>query len=296
MSTRPSRALLFLAFLSTAAQAAAESAPGLTASPVLPTAPARAALPAPAPRRTVLLLGDSLIATGFGEYLQNQLAAHPSIRCERRAKSSTGLARPDFFDWLEVGQQEVQEHQPDVVVVILGGNDGQALHTRQGRATVGWGKPDWQGEYRQRLTDFVTAISAPGRKIVWLELPATGRQRFEQKLTLIRDLQREVIAGRGDAVHLETRPYFTDARGKALKQARVEGFRKPMRLRMTDGVHFTVAGGRYFANKVYPEVLGVLGLEAPHLPAPNEKHTARPAATPAMQAAAPAAPAAPATP
>ncbi|MBN8231246.1 DUF459 domain-containing protein [Corallococcus macrosporus] len=292
MSTRPLRALLFVAFLSTAAQAAPEPASGLNASPVLPTAPAQAAAPAPAPRRTVLLLGDSLIATGFGEYLQNQLAAHPKVRCERRAKSSTGLARPDFFDWLEVGQQEVQQHQPDVVVVILGGNDGQALHTRQGRATVAWGKPDWQGEYRQRLTDFVTAISAPGRKIVWLELPATGLHRFEQKLTLIRDLQREVISGREDAVHLETRPFFTDARGKALKQARVEGFRKPMRLRMTDGVHFTVAGGRYFANKVYPEVLGALGLEAP---GPDAQHTTRPAASTAktaLQASAPASPAA----
>ncbi len=287
MSTRPLRALLLLSFLSTAAQAAPETAPGLAASPVLPTVPAQAATPAPAPRRTVLLLGDSLIATGFGEYLQNQLAAHPRIRCERRAKSSTGLARPDFFDWLEVGQQEVKQHQPDVVVVILGGNDGQALHTRQGHATVAWGKPDWQGEYRQRLTEFVTAISAPGRKIVWLELPATGRQRFEQKLAVIRDVQREVISGREDAVHLETRPYFTDARGKALSQARVEGFRKPMRLRMTDGVHFTVAGGRYFANKVYPEVLGVLGLE------PEEQHTSRPKAAPAMQALAPVAPAPP---
>lgn len=282
MSTRPLRAFLLLAFLSTAASAASAPEPGPAAAPAPP-----AVAPASAPRRTVLLLGDSLIATGFGEYLQNQLSAHPRIRCERRAKSSTGLARPDFFDWLEVGQQEVQQHQPDVVVVILGGNDGQALHTRQGRATVAWGKPDWEGEYRQRIQDFATAISAPGRKIIWLELPATSRHRFEQKLTLIRGLQREVISAREDAVHLETRPFFTDARGKALKQARVEGFRKPMRLRMTDGVHFTVAGGRYFANKVYPEVLGVLGLES------GEQHTARPAAAPveaALQALAPVAP------
>jgi uncharacterized protein len=262
MSTRPLRAFLLLAFLSTAAQAASETGPGPSAAPVLPAAPSQVASPAPAPRRTVLLLGDSLIATGFGEYLQNQLAAHPRVRCERRAKSSTGLARPDFFDWLEVGPQEVKLHQPDVVVVILGGNDGQALHTREGKATHPWGKPDWEGEYRQRIESFVAAIAAPGRKIVWLELPTTGRTRFEQKLTLIRGLQREVIAGREDSVHLDTRPFFTDARGKALNKAKVDGFRKPMRLRMTDGVHFTVAGGRYFANKVYPEVLGALGLDA----------------------------------
>lgn len=232
------------------------------AAPVLP-APPPAASPAPpvaARSHTVLLLGDSLIATGFGEYLQARLEAHPNIRTARRAKSSTGLARPDFFDWMTVGQQEVERHNPDVVVVILGGNDGQSMKDLKGGKPIHWGKPEWEQAYRQRLADFVKVLSAPGRKIVWLELPATGRTRFEQKLGLIRGLQREVIASHQDALHLDTRPFFTDAKGRALVQARVEGFRKPMRLRMEDGVHFTVAGGRYFASKVYPEVLSVLGL------------------------------------
>jgi hypothetical protein len=232
------------------------------AAPVLP-APPPAVSPSPpvAERKhTVLLLGDSLIATGFGEYLQARLEEHPRIRTARRAKSSTGLARPDFFDWMTVGEEEVKRHQPDVVVVILGGNDGQSLKDTKGGKPIHWGKPEWEQAYRQRLADFVKVLSAPGRKIVWLELPATGRKRFEQKLTLIRGLQREVVTAHQDALHLDTRPFFTDAKGRALLLARVEGFRKPMRLRMEDGVHFTVAGGRYFASKVYPEVLGVLGL------------------------------------
>jgi len=232
------------------------------AAPVLPAPPPTACPSPPEAERshTVLLLGDSLIATGFGAYLQADLEAHPRIRTARRAKSSTGLARPDFFDWMEVGQQEVQRHQPDVVVVILGGNDGQSLMDGKGGNPIHWGRPEWEQAYRQRLEDFVKVLSAPGRKIVWLELPATGLKRFEQKLTLIRGLQREVITARQDALHLETRSFFTDAKGHALLQARVDGFRKPMHLRMEDGVHFTVAGGRYFATKVYPEVLGVLGL------------------------------------
>ncbi|QSQ24183.1 DUF459 domain-containing protein [Pyxidicoccus parkwayensis] len=236
----------------------------LNAAPVLPAPPPAASPTPPVAERnhTVLLLGDSLIATGFGEYLQARLEAHPHIRTARRAKSSTGLARPDFFDWMTVGQEEVARHQPDVVVVILGGNDGQSLKDAKGGKPIHWGRPEWQEAYRKRLEDFVSVLSAPGRKIVWLELPATGRKRFEQKLELIRGLQREVVASHQDALHLETRPFFTDAKGHALVQARVEGFRKPMRLRMEDGVHFTVAGGRYFANKVYPEVLGLLGLSS----------------------------------
>uniref|UniRef100_UPI003899256B DUF459 domain-containing protein n=1 Tax=Myxococcus dinghuensis TaxID=2906761 RepID=UPI003899256B len=235
---------------------AQQPTPSATAGVAPTSAPA-----APAERpHSVLLLGDSLIATGFGDYLLARLEAHPLIRASRRARSSTGLARPDYFDWMAVGEEEVKRHQPDVVVVILGGNDGQSLLERSGGKPVHWGKPEWEEAYRRRLDSFASVISAPGRKIVWLELPATGLKRFEQKLGVIRDLQREVIGARADARYVDTRAFFTDAQGRALLHARVEGFRKPMKLRMDDGVHFTIAGGRYFASKVYPEVLGALGL------------------------------------
>jgi len=208
----------------------------------------------------VLLLGDSLIATSFGEHLESRLDSHPLIQCKRRAKTSSGLARPDFFDWMEEGQREVERHKPEVVVVILGGNDGQPLLERQGKRGVSWGKPEWEPAYRRRVEDFLRVIAAPGRRVLWLALPPTGLPRFERKLELIRRVQREVIAGREDTVHFDTGPLFTDASGKPLREARVQGFRKPRALKMEDGVHFTLAGGHYFANKVYPEVLELLGL------------------------------------
>jgi hypothetical protein len=211
-------------------------------------------------QHSVLLLGDSLIATSFGEHLESRLDSHPLIQCKRRAKTSSGLARPDFFDWMEEGRREVERHNPEVVVVILGGNDGQPLLERKGRGGVSWGKPEWEPAYRQRVESFLQVIAAPGRRVLWLALPPTGLPRFERKLELIRRVQREVIAGREDTVHFDTGPLFTGADGKPLKVARVEGFRKPRALKMEDGVHFTLAGGHYFANKVYPEVLGLLGL------------------------------------
>lgn len=209
---------------------------------------------------TVLLLGDSLIATSFGEHLESRLDSHPLIRCKRRAKTSSGLARPDFFDWMEEGQREVVRHNPEVVVVILGGNDGQPLLERKGRGGVSWGKPEWEPAYRQRVESFLQVLAAPGRRVLWLALPPTGLPRFERKLELIRRIQREALAGREDTVHFDTSPLFTDAKGKPLREARVQGFRKPRALKMEDGVHFTLAGGHYFANKVYPEVLDLLGL------------------------------------
>lgn len=257
MDNRLARALVGLALLLSGLAHAAlpkEDAP----ETLLP--PSGATAPEPKRERTVLLLGDSLLSSGFGKDLETKLDAHPLIRCKRRAKSSTGLARPDFFDWMEAGRQEVERVQPDVVVVILGGNDGQGLTDGKGKAVSQWGDAKWEDAYRQRVEGFLQVLGAPGRKVLWLELPATGLPRFERKLALIRRVQREVLATHGDARHLDTGPYFLNAKGKPLMTAKVDGFRKPMRLRMDDGVHFTGAGGRYFAEKVYPEVLGVLGL------------------------------------
>ncbi len=209
--------------------------------------------------RTVLLLGDSLIVTSFGESLEKSLNEHPGIRAVRRAKSSTGLARPDFFDWMAVGREEVERHRPEVVVVIMGGNDGQGLTDSKGKARVQWGAPGWEAAYRQRAEDFLRVLAAPGRRILWVELPITRLPGFERKLVVIRRLLREAVSAREDATHLDTSSFFIDSKGGVLLEAPVEGFRKPMRLRMDDGVHFTLAGGRYFASKVYPAVLGLLG-------------------------------------
>ena len=229
------------------------------------------------PPRTVLLLGDSLIVSSFGEYLEKFLVEQPVVNVVRRAKSSTGLARPDFFNWMTTGREQVEQHRPDVVVVIMGGNDGQGLTDEHGKAQVQWGAAGWEAAYRQRVEDFLQVLEAPGRKLLWVELPVTGTRHFERKLGIIRRVLREAVSAHGEATHLETRPFFTDARGAVLRVAPVDTFRKPMKLRMEDGVHFTLAGGRYFASKVHPAVVSLL---SPPAPAAPPRITCRPADAP----------------
>jgi hypothetical protein len=263
METRFVRALVCLVVLLSAGMARAAETPDTSGS------------------RTVLLLGDSLIVTSFGEHLETLLNEQPGIRAVRRAKSSTGLARPDFFDWMAVGREEVERHRPDVVVVIMGGNDGQGLTDGKGKAQVQWGASGWTAAYRQRVEAFLGVLSAPGRKLLWVELPVTGLKNFERKLGIIRPLLREAVGAREDSVHLDTKSFFTDAKGGMLKEARVDGFRKPMRLKMEDGVHFTLAGGRYFATRVFPSVVALLEAseDAPSAPTdePPEDPTKEPA-------------------
>lgn len=235
------------------------SAPAI--APATPEEPPPADLPPAGPRK-ILVLGDSLAATGFGALLEKKLDAHPDLECARKAKSATGLARPDFYDWESEAKKAVEQHKPDLVVVIMGGNDGQDLTNKNGKGKrVAWKSDGWNDAYKARVGDFLKEISADGRKILWLGLPRTATTGFEQKLTTIRDLQSQAIGDHGEAAtYLDTTPFLTNEAGTLLDRANV-GKRKDQVLREDDGIHFTMSGSEYFADKVYPEVLKVLGVE-----------------------------------
>lgn len=231
------------------------SAPALVA----PEEPQEAA--APATPRKVLVLGDSLAATGFGALLEKRLDAHPDIECFRKAKSATGLARPDFYDWEAEAKKAIEQRKPDLVVVIMGGNDGQDLASKSGKGKrVAWKSEGWADAYKGRVSDFLRGLSAEGRKILWLGLPRTDTTSFEQKLVTIREVQNLAVSELGDAAeYLDTSPFLTGKDGELLETATI-GKRKEQSLRDDDGIHFTMAGSEYFADKVYPEVLRVLGV------------------------------------
>lgn len=223
---------------------------------------------AASPRKRVLVLGDSFVVSAFGVTLERLLAEHPELEGARRGKSSSGLARPDFFDWFGEGRRLVARYRPDLVVVIMGGNDGQDLVPWAGKRRVHWGSPGWPAAYRERVVAFVKAVRAPGRKVLWLGLPPMGPRRFEKKVEYIRKLQREALRDLEDVSYVDTRPLLTDARGRLLptvpssKGGGKGGRKKGARIRDPDGVHFTVAGGQFFAREVWPALLAKLGVKA----------------------------------
>lgn len=217
----------------------------------------------PAEPYKVLILGDSLAATGFGALLERKLDAHPHVVCYREGKSASGLARPDFFDWLEMGKKHVEFRQPDLVVVIMGGNDGQDITRRKNGdgKRANWKSEGWEAEYRARVDAFLANVSAPGRKVLWLGLPFMGLRSLEEKLTTIRRVQQDAVEALGDGYrYLDTVPFVTTEDGKMLTEAKVGPRNKSQAIRAEDKIHFTMAGSEYFADRIFPAVLDVLAL------------------------------------
>lgn len=259
--------------------AAADPEPAIVEPPAEPKPPE---LLIPDKPYKVLILGDSLAATGFGVLLEDKLDKHPHVDAYRKAKSATGLARPDFFDWYDQGPAQVEFRKPDLVIVVMGGNDGQDIPPWKGSARVRWDTDSWPAAYRGRVDQFLQEISAPvaredgseiSARILWLGLPQMGLRSLEKKLVLIRQIQQDAVASHGQgAVYLDTTPFLVDGQGALIEKAPVDG--KERELRAEDGIHFTMSGSEYLADKVYPEVLGVLALpDIDALPKPADPGT-----------------------
>jgi hypothetical protein len=68
---------------------------------------------------------------------------------------STGLVRPDFFNWPAQVQQQVEAFDPGAVAVMFGANDNQAVQASSGKIYQ-FGSDGWKKEYRKR--------AVPGRR------------------------------------------------------------------------------------------------------------------------------------
>lgn len=221
-----------------------------------PTPPAR---PPERDEYRVLILGDSMAATDFGAALEAELSAHRRITCARRGKSATGLARPDYFDWMKEAAIQIERHAPDLVVMIIGGNDGQDLVSLDG-TRIAWKSEAWSAAYADRVSRIVDLATTGERWLLWLELPVMELPSLEDKLAAIRSVQKRSVEAFPRARWLETRGHFVDASGAILERAAVDGYRRPQALRQTDRIHFTVPGARFFASRVVPAVLELLAL------------------------------------
>ena len=197
-----------------------------------------------------------MAATDFGRELQKKLRGRKQTRCFRKGKSSTGLARPDFYDWMGEGKRQIKKTKPNVVIVIVGGNDGQDLIDKaRKKRRVFWRGKKWETAYSERINNFVTLLREPDRHVIWLELPAMDRKRLENKLKLIREVQKETIETMGNRTHyVRTEQHFYEPSGKLIRKISDPKSRKKVPLRQEDGIHFSLAGSKYFAHRVFLQV------------------------------------------
>jgi hypothetical protein len=201
----------------------------------------------------VLIIGDSL-GKDFAYGFATVVAADPTVAVTTDARPATGLSRPDYFDWPAQLARDVANDRPELVIVMLGGDDAQPFEV-DGHP-VAQGSAEWRTVYAARVSAFMRTAASGGRVVLWLGLPIMGDEVFSARM---RDLNAiyAAAAERERVRFVETWTLFADAAGRYAPFLRDESGRMEA-VRQLDGIHFSVAGalriGAYARKLVADEI------------------------------------------
>ena len=202
-------------------------------------------VPTPENKAKVLILGDS-DAGNFGPYLMNLLDANGVTESDLFYKVSSGLSRPDFFDWPAEIATRLPEADPDIVVVTYGGNDAQDLLIDEQYYPVD--TPEWRKEYGKRVGDVMDMLTADGRTLVWVGIPNASEEAFTSRLQVLRDVTLAEIEERPESVvYIDTWNRFVGLSGGYADYVIDPRDGKGKNVRASDGFHLNMTGSEILA-------------------------------------------------
>jgi uncharacterized protein len=230
--------------------------PGSTPSP-LPHARDPLRAPTAGNKLRVVVVGDSQ-AVGLSTALSDYLSP-PLVRVWNQARTSTGLARLDYFNWLGAMRQIVDGFQPDVVVVMIGENDDQAQRAPDGSA-IPVGSVEWVRSYRDRVERFLRIATSRKARVVWVGLPIT-RDRARWTMTRrLNDIYRSSVSERRGALYVDTWDLLqTPGGGYSAFRPNEHGVEQLMGA--PDGIHLAGDGYGYLARILLRQVVDAWGLD-----------------------------------
>lgn len=194
--------------------------------------------PTPARKLRVAIVGDSL-AAGLG-YFAERVFLPRLVRVSGQGRISTGLARPDYFNWPFTMRRIVRRFDPDLVIVMLGENDHQSLQDVHGNRAAAIGTAEWPAEYRDRVLQLMRIATSGGAKLVWAGLPVASDGRFREHSRRQNDVFEFASSIVNDVAYFDTWNRFRAPGGGYTAYFR-EGGRVTL-IREGDGLHFNATG------------------------------------------------------
>jgi uncharacterized protein len=237
--------------------------PGDTTVPETPTTPTTAApveTTVAAPRVPTtddplrLWIGGDSEAQALGTALEAITSQKDVIKATLEYKVSSGLSRPDYFDWpAELARAVAEPKGPEVMVVIFGGNDAQPLQLSDGKV-YDVTDQQWQDEYRRRVGAVMDQMGTAGRKVIWVGPPNAKSANFTSRLAVLSQVYSEEAAKRPDTIaFLDSRILFSDANG-AYTAYLPDSSGKQVLMRTQDGFHLSIAGANRLGRAVYTQL------------------------------------------
>lgn len=198
-------------------------------------------------KRTVILVGDSMMAVGLAPTLVRTLEKDGRFNVVRGHKSATGLSRPEIYSWPDAYSAILAEYRPDFVVCAMGGNDAQ--NVKYNGKVLKFGTPEWDELYRARVREIATLFSKGQTRALWVGLPVMRSESFRKKIEHVNSLVKGVLKGYPAIDYVESSPAVSKPDGSYASQLQDEKGRM-VKVRAADGIHLSDDGGKAIAKIV----------------------------------------------
>ncbi|MEW6263098.1 MAG: DUF459 domain-containing protein [Thermodesulfobacteriota bacterium] len=211
--------------------------------------------------KTVLVAGDSMILEGFGVVLQRALKAFPGLNVVREGRYSTGLSRPDYFDWRPYLKELIEKHKPDLLILSLGANDPQDI-LDENRKRLFVASEGWNQAYEARAKELLALVREKGVLTIWVGLPIMGPATYSTRIANLNAVAKKACEASPRCVFVDTWQVLADANGKYATFLKDEKGRY-IRVRASDNIHLTEAGGEIMVKYFFQAASAHVDFAAP---------------------------------
>jgi len=214
------------------------------------TVPPNPKLPTAAEPLRVLIVGDS-IGLDMGGPLQSDLAGTGVVNAALDGRVSTGLTRPDYFNWPAELTADIKSTQPQVVVVMIGANDAQDF---LGPPDVPYTSPQWNTLYAQRVAQLMQIAGSGGTTVVWVGMPPMQDPGLNAQMSDVNAVvQHQATLAHPAVTFVSTDKSLGTAQGGYTAFV-TNAAGQIVNVRTPDGTHLTPGGGQVVAQQVIGEL------------------------------------------
>ncbi|HQW51272.1 MAG TPA: DUF459 domain-containing protein [Tepidiformaceae bacterium] len=201
--------------------------------------------------------GDSMSKI-LGEALVRQVSESGVMTPAQESQLSSGLTRPDFFDWPGHLNGLISGDAADVYVVMFGANDAQGIKTPGGEIFQP-GDAGWATEYRRRVAGVMDLLKQDGRLVIWVGQPIMRSAEFSERMAELNVIYQEEAAKRYWIRYVDIWPLFVTANG-SYDAYIVDDDGEVKLMRHPDGVHLVREGGEKAARLIMTAIQEEAGL------------------------------------
>jgi hypothetical protein len=243
------------------AQAQTDTSGPLMGSEATPAVSPPAEEPAEAVFR-ILVVGDGL-AGGLGAGMTRLTQDDPQFEIINRFNESSGLARPEVYDWPNAVSKIVSDRPVNAVVVLVGVNDRQDI--RSGNFRYPFRSPDWVKGYEANILRLLDAAKSSSAQIFWVSIPPMADPGFDGDMRYLSEIQAKLVTSKGGRF-VDVRPAFLAADGSYVDKGPDETGSE-RKLRSRDGIGFFKQGNNRFGQLVLADIKSAMGKPVEAAPA-----------------------------